>query len=153
MHGPQSVRRLLFRVLLVAVMPVSLQSPRVQPMITEVVRTGSLIVPGVRFEADAEAPTADSERALDDLRVMLVQHEEWNFEVQVHTGDGGTPERDAALSTARATAVVSWLTRHGIAASRLVPRGLGSTRPPGDAVNGDDSPVHNRIELRKLNEE
>ena len=153
MYRTLRVGRLLLGILLAAVMPLSVQSPRVQAMIAEVVRTGSVIVRGVTFEADADVPAAVSESALDDVRAMLVEHDEWTFEVQVHTDDGETPERDAALSTARARAVVSWLTRHGIAASRLVPRGMGSTRPRRDAIGGDTSLVHDRVELRKLNEE
>ena len=139
MNGTLRVGRLLLGILLTAVMPVSAQSPRKQVMIAEVVRTGSLIVRGMTFEADADVPAAGSESALDDVRAMLAERDEWTFEVQAHTDDGGTPERDAALSTARAGAVVSWLTRHGIAASRLVPRGMGSTRPlrgPAHAERG-----------------
>jgi len=153
MQGHLRVGRLLLGVLLTAVTPLTAQSPGAKAMIAEVVRTGALIVRHVTFEPDAEAPAAGSEAALDDLRAVLVEHDEWTFEVQVHTDDGGTPERDAALSAARAGAVVSWLARHGIAASRLVPRGLGSTRPLRGAAGADASLVHDRVELRKLNEE
>ena len=145
--------RLVAALVLTTVVAVSAQSAAAKAMIAEVVRTGSLIVSGVTFDLGQEQPAAASDAALGDLRSMLLEHTEWTFEVQVHTDDGETPERDAALSTARARAVVSWLTRHGIAASRLVPRGMGSTRPRRDAIGGDTSLVHDRVELRKLNEE
>ena len=144
---------LLLGIVLTAVMPVIARSPRVQAMIAEVERTGSVIVRGVTFEADADVPAAGSEGALDDVRAMLAEHDEWTFEVQVHTDDGGTPERDAALSTARARAVVAWLTRHGVAGARLVPHGVASTRPLPDAAKRDAALAHDRLELRKLNEE
>ena len=153
MHRYMGVSRLLLCLPLAWITPVAGQSPVPQAMIAEVVRTGALIVRHVTFDVSAEVPTADSEAALDDLRAVLIEHDEWTFEVQVHTDDGGTPERDAALSTARARSVVSWLTRHGIAASRLVPRGFGSTMPMREPPGGDASLVHDRLELRKLNEE
>ena len=143
---------LLFAVLAAAA-PSAAQSVQTKSMIAEVVATGSLLVRHVTFDAGSEALAASSDGALEELRAVLAEHDEWTFEVQVHTDDGGTAERDAALSTARAKAVVSWLTRQGIAASRLVPRGFGSTRPLRELPAGDASLVHNRLELRKLNEE
>ena len=143
---------LLFVVLGAASLPAA-QSALTGAMIAEVVATGSLIVRHVTFDAGSEAPAPGSDAALEALRAVLVEHDEWAFEVQVHTDDGGTAERDATLSTARAKAVVSWLTRRGIAASRLVPRGFGSARPLRELPAGGASPVHDRLELRKLNEE
>jgi OmpA-OmpF porin, OOP family len=122
-------------------------------MIAEVVRGGSVIVRGVEFEANANSPSAGSEPALRQLRAMLLEHDEWVFEVQVHTDDGGDPGRDQALSAARAAAVVEWLTRRGIATARLVPRGYGSSRPLAAASAADAGLAHDRVELKKLNEE
>ena len=59
-------------------------------MIAEVVATGSLIVRQVTFDAGSEAPAASSDGALEQLRAVLAEHDEWTFEVQVHTDDGGT---------------------------------------------------------------
>jgi outer membrane protein OmpA-like peptidoglycan-associated protein len=123
------------------------QSSESRGMIAEVVRTGSAIVRGIEFAAGSEQPSGGSEAALREVRKMLLEHEEWTFEVQVHTSETGNPDRDQALSTARAKNLVTWLTQHGIAATRLVPRGYGSSK----AIPG--SSVHDRVELRKLNEE
>ena len=64
-------------------------------MIAEVVGTGSVIVRGVdvrgrRPSAVGRLGTARSTH----VRAMLREHDEWTFEVQVHTDDGGTPEQD-----------------------------------------------------------
>jgi OmpA-OmpF porin, OOP family len=122
-------------------------------MIAEVVRGGSVIVRGISFDGQSESPSAGSEPALRQVRAMLLEHDEWVFEVQVHTDDGGDPGRDQTLSAARATAVVEWLTRQGIARARLVPRGYGSAKPLAGAAAPEPRPAPDRVELRKLNEE
>ena len=59
-------------------------------MTAEVIRTGSVIVRDVNsFRADA--PSSGSEPALRDLAAMLREHDEWTFEVQVHTDEGSLP--------------------------------------------------------------
>jgi OmpA-OmpF porin, OOP family len=134
-------------------LPVASQSPETRAMIAEVVRTGSVIVRGIEFEKTAESPSPRSEPALRQLRAMLIEHEEWNFEVRVHTDETGDPARDRALSTARAGAIVAWLTREGIAQPRLVPVGYGSPRPLAPSQDQDLRLAHGRVELRKVNEE
>jgi outer membrane protein OmpA-like peptidoglycan-associated protein len=122
-------------------------------MIAEVVRTGSVIVSGITFEKGRDVPAQASERSLDALRAMLAEHDEWTFEVQVHTAETGDPSRDETVSAARAKSVAAWLTGHGIASRRLVPRGFGSSRPLTRPADGEGRLVHDRVELRKLNEE
>jgi outer membrane protein OmpA-like peptidoglycan-associated protein len=122
-------------------------------MIAEVVRTGSVIVAGVTFDRDRTQPAASSDPALDELRAVLLEHMEWTFEVQVHTDETDTPDKDLSLSSARADAVVRWLVTRGIEERRLVPRGYGRSRPLRTAPAGDPTLQHRRVELRKLNEE
>ncbi len=90
-------------------------------MIAEVVRNGSVIVREMS-SSGAGTLSARSEAALDEVRPMLVEHDEWTFEVQVHTDEAGDPERDRALSTARARA------RRGVADERRESEPRGSCR-------------------------
>ena len=143
----------LAALMLTTVAAMSAQSAAAKAMTAEVIATGSLIVRHVEFDSATDTPTPGSEPALRDLAAMLQQHDEWTFEVQVHTDEGSTAAAHTARSTVRAKSVVAWLTRHGIASSRLVPRGMGSSRPLARAPDGDATVVHNRLELRKLNEE
>src|SRR5262245_2228839 len=78
-------------------------------MVAEVVKTGSVILAGVRFEPGRNALTVTSEPVLGEARAMLLEHTEWIFEVQVHTDEAGNPEQDRALSASRADVVVDWL--------------------------------------------
>ena len=124
-----------------------------QAMIAEVVRNGSVIVRDIEFSSGDATPSVQSEAALRQVRRMLLEHDEWTFEVQVHTNETGERDRDQALSDARARAVVRWLTRNGIGASRLVARGYGSSKLSAGSGAGTEGLAHNRVELRKLNEE
>ena len=108
---------------------------------------------GREFEPDRAVLARDSDRVLEELRGMLLEHTEWTFEVQVHTDESGDPEQGHALSAARADTVVGWLTSRGIARARLVGKGYGSSRPLPVAPAADPGLQRRRVELRKLNEE
>jgi OOP family OmpA-OmpF porin len=129
------------------------QSSDAAAMVDEVVRTGSVIVRGIRFAQGQAAPAAGSERSLSALRAMLTKHTEWSFEVQVHTNETGDPDQDLSISQARADSVAAWLRERGIAPARLVAKGCGSATPLRAAPASDPALQHRRVELRKLNEE
>ena len=86
---------------------------------------------------------------------MLVEHDEWTFEVQVHTErDGRSGSRSERCRTLARERVVEWLTRNGIGASRLVARGYGSSEAAVPVQPVERTVLaQNRVELRKLNEE
>jgi OmpA-OmpF porin, OOP family len=131
----------------------SSQTQDAAAMIAEVVRAGSVIVRGIEFDPRAATLTARSKPALEEVRRMLDEHREWTFEVQAHTDDMGDPNRDQDLSKARTTAVVDWLMREGIESARLVPHGYGSSKLHAGSAAETDVLAHNRVELKKLNEE
>ncbi len=58
------------------------------------------------------------------------------LEVQGHTDNVGNDAYNQTLSEARAKAVATWLTQHGVAADRLTAQGYGKTKPVAD--NGSD---------------
>ena len=78
------------------------QSSDAAAMIAEVVRTGSVIVRGVRFDTGRPAPADGSERSLAEVLSVLTEHTEWTFEVQVHTDETGDAETRIARSPSRA---------------------------------------------------
>jgi OOP family OmpA-OmpF porin len=65
------------------------------------------------------------------------------LEVQGHTDNVGTDAYNQTLSQARAMAGVTWLTQHGIVASRLFAKGYGKTRPIAD-IGSDEGRAKNR---------
>jgi len=50
-------------------------------------------------------------------------------EIQGHTDNTGSPERNKKLSEERASAVRQWLVSHGVGEGRLVARGYGQEKP------------------------
>jgi OOP family OmpA-OmpF porin len=143
----------LVHAVLATTIAVPWQSADRTAMTAEVVRTGSVILEGVTFELDRAVLMRGSDRVLEELRAMLLEHTEWAFEVQVHTDESSDPEQARTLSAARADTVVGWLTSRGIARARLVGKGYGSSRPLPAAPAADPGLQHRRVELRKLNEE
>ena len=63
------------------------------------------------------------------LAILKTHVEIKKIKVEGHTDSVGTPERNRALSTARAAAVGEWLVKHGIDKSRVAAEGFGLTRP------------------------
>jgi outer membrane protein OmpA-like peptidoglycan-associated protein len=104
-------------------------SSTVASMQADIRQTGSALVEGMEFGQGQVSWTPPSTPALEQILAMLRSHSEWRFEVQVHTAELGDRDRDQALTDRRAEALVEWFTAHGVDASRLVPRGLGSSRP------------------------
>jgi len=117
-------------------------------MEAEIIRAGSVTLSGIAVDADQYTI-----RVLREVLALLKEHDEWRFEVQGHADSAGGPAASQARSERSASAVVSWLTGHGIAADRLVATGYGDTRPVADHATGDGRAKNRRIVLRKLNEE
>jgi len=116
-------------------------------------QTGSALVWGLEFDRGQASWPAASNAPLEQVLLMLQQHTEWRFEVQVRTDELGDPAADQALTDRRAEAMVAWLIRHGIDSTRLVPHGLGSARPRQRSLPPSSPVAPCWVELRKLNEE
>jgi outer membrane protein OmpA-like peptidoglycan-associated protein len=58
---------------------------------------------------------------LQQVAGILTADKALKLEVQGHTDNVGNDAYNQTLSEARAKAVVTWLTQHGVAADRLIP--------------------------------
>jgi outer membrane protein OmpA-like peptidoglycan-associated protein len=63
------------------------------------------------------------------VAIMRASPDISNLDVQGHTDDRGSAERNTVLSGERAAAVVQYLTQHGVEAGRLSSHGFGPQRP------------------------
>lgn len=88
--------------------------------------------------------------SLDTLVGVLQQYPHLRLEVQGHTDNQGDSLLNRHLSHQRAVAVCTYLTAHGIAASRLQPLGLGDTRPVADNREPAQRPRNRRVVLQPL---
>jgi len=88
--------------------------------------------------------------SLDTLVGILRQYPHLRLEVQGHTDNQGDALLNRHLSHQRAVAVCTYLTAHGIAASRLQPLGLGDTQPVADNREPAQRPRNRRVVLRPI---
>jgi outer membrane protein OmpA-like peptidoglycan-associated protein len=115
----------------------------------ELVAEQIVISEQVQFETGTAALKAESDAVLGQVARVLAEHPELEVvEVQGHTDDTGTPELNQRLSDERARAVVTWLVGHGVAASRLVPKGYGQERPIADNATDEGRAKNRRVEFR-----
>lgn len=91
---------------------------------------------GILFDLDSAKLKPGATRVLERLVGSLEGMKPApRLVVEGHTDDRGTDEHNAELSDRRARSVVEWLTRHGVAPSRVEARGYGETYPrvPNDS--------------------
>src|SRR5262249_13852727 len=84
----------------------------------------------IQFQVDSAVILPASTGLLTEIAAVLLKNPRIRrVEVQGHTDTSGTPTHNLKLSDDRATAVVAWLTAHGIAPDRLTAKGYGDTKP------------------------
>lgn len=92
----------------------------------------------IYFETDSFAILPRSEPELQILVSFLKNNNDLKIEIQGHTDNSGTPERNLQLSELRAKSVAEYLVKNGIAISRLHSKGYGEQQPvaPNDTPEG-----------------
>jgi len=106
------------------------------------------ILDKVYFRANTETIDARSHGLLDDIARVLRDHPEIRqLQVEGHTDDSGDIPADLSLSQRRADEVVRYLTKKGVAASRLKPRGLGSTQPLQSNDTAEGRAANRRVQF------
>lgn len=84
----------------------------------------------VQFAFDSAVILPASTGLLTEIADLLLKTRTIRrVEVQGHTDGSGNAAHNQRLSEDRATAVVAWLSAHGVASERLLPKGYGDTRP------------------------
>lgn len=107
-----------------------------------------LIEDKVYFETGSASLLPRSHSLLDEVALLILDHPELALiEVQGHTDSVGREEDNTALSSARADAVVAYLTRAGIAAQRLYAVGKGETVPLVSEDSDDARAQNRRVEF------
>ena len=84
----------------------------------------------IHFGTDNAQIKPDGEQLLDEVADVMAKHPEVRrVRVEGHTDNRGNAEHNLQLSKARAAAVVTYLVKAGVEASRLESEGYGSTQP------------------------
>lgn len=112
--------------------------------------TGHVEVPGIFFDTAKADLKPESDAALAEVAKLLKADATLKVYVVGHTDNVSTIDINLKLSQARADAVVQALVaKHGIAASRLVGRGVGPLAPVASNDAEDGRARNRRVELVK----
>lgn len=92
----------------------------------------------IRFNRASADLSRDSRPTLERLAAAARACPNVRIDIEGHTDDEGTDERNQRLSDRRAKAIVDYLTAAGVATAKLAAVGYGSTRPlvPNDSAEG-----------------
>ena len=102
----------------------------------------------IRFAPNTSNILADSQSLLQEIAAILAQHSEIrHIEIQGHTDDTGSAERNKRLSRERAEAVRDGLVGLGADASRLTAVGYGSDKPLGPNTSEASRARNRRVQF------
>ncbi|PZR90450.1 MAG: flagellar motor protein MotB [Stutzerimonas stutzeri] len=104
----------------------------------------------VKFKYNSDVLEPEAKANLDEFAKALKdpQLSTSNFLVEGHTDASGTADYNLSLSDRRAKAVVRYLSERGVDAAKLVPRGLGQTKPlSADKFSADNRRVETRLQV------
>jgi len=102
---------------------------------------------GVLFDFNKSTLQPASDPLLQQILSLLTKDASLKLEIQGHTDNVGNDAYNQTLSEARARAVVTWLTQHGIAADKLTAKGYGKTMPVADNGNDAGRAKNRRVEI------
>lgn len=108
----------------------------------------TLIMRNVLFELDSYKLKPESSIELDRVVAMLKQNPTLKVEIGGHTDNQGDESYNQILSEKRAEAVVRYLTRKGIEASRLSWKGYGEKVPIETNSTAEGRAKNRRTEMR-----
>jgi outer membrane protein OmpA-like peptidoglycan-associated protein len=112
-----------------------------------IAQTGSAAIYGIHFDTDSAKLRSDSLPALNAILGLVNNHPDSRWIIAGHTDNQGSAVHNQPLSEQRASAVIAWLSQHGVPAGRLAPQGFGSTRPVADNATGSGRALNRRVEV------
>lgn len=102
----------------------------------------------IHFETDSAKILGDSNQLLEEIAdVMQTNPKLKKVEIQGHTDNTGTRERNLTLSDARANSVKQWLITAGVDSGRLVAKGYGQDRPLAPNVTAANRARNRRVQF------
>lgn len=112
---------------------------------------GRAVLYGILFDTDQDTMRADSRPQLEEIAALLKARPALRLLVVGHTDAQGSLAHNQDLSQRRARSIVAALTRdHGIAASRLVPVGVGMAAPVASNRTEAGRAKNRRVELVEM---
>ena len=110
----------------------------------------SVVLRNIQFAVNKAVLNPESEVELQRVYQMLTENPTMRIELAGHTDNTGPAAYNVKLSRERAQAVVNFLVKKGIAASRLKAVGLGSAKPLAPNTSEEGRQLNRRTEFRIL---
>lgn len=127
----------------------SLVDPLVLDIELEPIEVGAKMnLYNIYYETDSFRILPESEPELDRLTVFLQNNSKLQVEIQGHTDNTGTPERNQQLSELRAKSVVDYLVGKGISSTRLEYKGYGENVPVATNETEEGRTLNRRTTVR-----
>jgi outer membrane protein OmpA-like peptidoglycan-associated protein len=104
----------------------------------------------LEFELGKSVITKSSFTSLDELADVLKKRTTYRLQISGHTDNVGNAQTNLQLSKDRANAVKNYLVKKGIAATRLVAQGFGSSKPVADNRTQEGRQKNRRVEMKVI---
>ncbi len=111
---------------------------------------GCWVVENLRFETGKWDILSQYHGVLNAIVAVLMENPGLRVEIQGHTDNRGKEAYNQMLSENRATAVMGYLTGHGVSADRLSARGYGFHHPIADNDTDMGRAMNRRVELKPI---
>ncbi|HHH55352.1 MAG TPA: OmpA family protein, partial [Bacteroidetes bacterium] len=115
----------------------------------EMDKNGKIALYGILFETGKATLKDESKHELSLIIEYLKNHLDVHIYVVGHTDDTGSLNLNMELSKQRATAVVNYLTAHGLSESRLMAEGVGPFAPVTTNESTKGKKLNRRVEIVK----
>lgn len=113
--------------------------------------TDGITLNNIFFDFNKATLRKESVAELRNLHKLMLDNPKIKIEISGHTDSIGTAEVNQKLSQDRAEAVREFLVGHGIAATRVIAKGYGATRPVAPNDTEDNRQKNRRTEFRIIN--
>jgi len=102
----------------------------------------------ILFAINSSVLLAHSNKGLNDVVKILQDDPALKLSIDGYTDNTGTPEKNQTLSEKRANAVMNYIVRKGIDASRLTATGHGEDMPVADNKTAQGRKKNRRVEMK-----
>lgn len=109
-----------------------------------------IIAHGILFDVNLASMQPQSMGTINMIFDMMKKDQSLKFEIDGHTDNTGNPAQNLILSQSRAEAVKAQLVNMGIEAARLIPKGLGDTRPIEKNNTPEGKANNRRVEFIRI---
>jgi outer membrane protein OmpA-like peptidoglycan-associated protein/tetratricopeptide (TPR) repeat protein len=110
----------------------------------------AIVLKNIFFDVNKFELKPESQVELDKLVQLFNDNPGIKVQIEGHTDNVGTAADNLKLSENRAKAVVSYLTGKGIAATRLIAKGFGASKPIADNKTEEGKAQNRRTELKVI---